>query len=166
MPNLSVAWLLRMCVRICAHAAAGEVYKKFLWLGAWGELSPKPTYLYSNRKWIEELAKELPTQRKWKGANAVVRRYLDSTGRRRVTGGTLLKQTQSGPQLSGILARRAPKPHVHHHHGAWAHGGRGVTLALSDVLWHVLQRSIFALSRSPCRAQSSRTHRRNSFPSR
>ena len=107
------------------HSAA-QVYRKFLWIGSWGDVSPKPSYLYSNKKWIEDLGGELPTHRKWRGAGAVVRRYIDSAGKRRVTGGPLLKNTQSNPlqhpkSMTKLQVQLHTRTHTHTHplHAFW-----------------------------------------------
>ncbi len=74
----------------------GQVFRKFVWMGAWGDMSPKPTNLYCNKAIIGQLHKELPTYKKWRGAGKIVTHYLDKEGRRRVVGGKLLKSTQTG----------------------------------------------------------------------
>lgn len=72
------------------------MFKKFVWLGRWGGLSPKPTHLVTNARWISELECCKPPVSAT--ASVTTTRYVDRDGRRRCTGTKLLKQTQRGTQ--------------------------------------------------------------------
>ena len=75
-----------------------KVHKAFLWLGAYGASSPKPTYLWSNNDCFLELGKRaLPTDVEWRDKEKIARHYIDCNGMLRVQGGPKLKQTQPQP---------------------------------------------------------------------
>ena len=64
-------------------------------LGNFGGPTAKPTHLYTNAKWLaalnaSPLCEQVPPQ-----DHQLVRKYVDKTGRARVSGTKLLKRSQS-----------------------------------------------------------------------
>ena len=87
-------------------------------MGRFGGSSPKPTYLYSNAKWLCELDGSKPAV----GAERSVTttRYTDREGRRRCTGTKFLKRTQPVPRyVSNVDA--AIQGSLHPHGNSHAH---------------------------------------------
>lgn len=84
------------CCLTTRRAYLIQVFKTFLYMGAWGSSSPKPTHLFSNCD-LSRLRKELPAYKKWRGAGKIVRKHINSFGQTRISGGPLLKETQPRP---------------------------------------------------------------------
>ncbi|CAK9003302.1 unnamed protein product [Durusdinium trenchii] len=77
-----------------------SVYKVFIWMGAYGGDSPKPTVLYSNYQFIYKLYCPLPKGKVFEAEMS--NKYVDSSGQLRVSGGSDLKMSQHYPERFGI----------------------------------------------------------------
>lgn len=75
-----------------------QIFRVFIWIGSYGGGSPKPTFLYSNYRWVECLYLPLPCKQ-WDAEMSL--KYTDQAGTKRVCGGTDLKSSQYYPTLLG-----------------------------------------------------------------
>ena len=89
---------------MCLHLPVGlnanvlQVFKIWVWMGSWGASTAKATYLYSND---EAAIRIFGTRgRPGKQQNQLANQYIDSAGRRRVSGNKNLKLSQSNSELS------------------------------------------------------------------
>ena len=73
-------------------------FRIFTWMGAFGSHTPKATLLWSNNKELLLLMKRTIKRGSFSShvSAKVAKKYADSRGRDRVTGGELLKSTQVG----------------------------------------------------------------------
>ena len=106
MSSLSLPWILEQpgSSLLELHPAFQQlskrfqVFKVFVWLGAYGGHSPKPTILYSNKKaLIQSLYLPLPSKATWDAD--MVTKYVDNSGVARVQG------TRTCETVGGKLAR-------------------------------------------------------------
>jgi hypothetical protein len=89
---------------VCRHFV---IYKAFVWLGAYGGGSPKPTYLWSGHKFVEQLAgRTITRDTMWRDAPQMSVYSSDSNGRKRVSGGPKLKSSQAYPLAFGRAVAR------------------------------------------------------------
>eukprot|EP00969_Alexandrium_andersonii_P042348 1858457-Alexandrium_andersonii.AAC.1 len=79
---------------MCSHR---PVHKASIFMGSFSAATPKPSWLYSNRKWISDISRFEPGVRRASTdscCNKLVQVREGRDGRLRVSGGPKLKQSQ------------------------------------------------------------------------
>jgi hypothetical protein len=104
------------------------IYKTFVWLGAYGHTSAKPTVLYSSHPYLGELAvRSKPAGRGTLAhAGQLTRRHVDAHGIVKVSGGSKLRESQHYSPEFGLAVETLFSKH---HDGL-----KGQTRVLSHVV--------------------------------
>jgi hypothetical protein len=76
-----------------------EIYRTFIWMGAFGADSPKGTFLYSMHPCLEDLSGRPFDRAKFKG---LLDEYYDVNGKACFDGNDLLKVSQAYPKDFGV----------------------------------------------------------------
>lgn len=76
----------------------GRAFKRYqTWMGMFGARTPKNTIIYSTNAYAKLLYRKLDKKKKFPGSRLVCKHYVDKKGKKRMTGGVGMKNTQHYP---------------------------------------------------------------------
>lgn len=98
--------------RFVALARRFRIYRTFVWIGAYGGSSPKPTYLYSNSSNIHELYRHISAEQMDTLSSLAIKGH-NREGKPNVTGTKAVKESENYPPAFGVAVANFFKKNGH-----------------------------------------------------